>query len=90
VAISGGWGFYWRQSEQDALYGISGNVIVPSNGVPDHYAGSRPIVEIGWSPTPHLSLHLNYIFIFTGAFEERSVHATPTDSYVAPWITYRF
>ena len=55
-----------------------------------HYEGSRPIVEIGWSPTPHLSLHLNYIFIFTGAFEVRSVHATPTDSYVAPWITYRF
>lgn len=90
VAISGGWGFYWRQSEQDALYGIAGNVIVPSNGVRGHYEGSRPIVEIGWSPTPHLSLHLNYIFIFTAAFEERSVHATPTDSYVAPWIAYRF
>src|SRR6266851_4807879 len=39
VRVSAGWGFYWRQSVYDALYSISGQVIVPSNGVTDRYEG---------------------------------------------------
>jgi len=90
VSVSTGWGFYWRESEQDGLYGIPGNLIVPSNGVPGHYEGSRPIVEVAWTLNPHLSVHLNYIFVFNGRFEEQSVHATATESYISPWITYHF
>jgi hypothetical protein len=90
VSVSTGWGFYWRESEQDGLYGIPGNLIVPSNGVPEHYEGSRPIAEVAWTLNPHLSAHLNYIFVFNGRFEEQSVHATTTESYISPWITYRF
>jgi hypothetical protein len=90
VSVSTGWGFYWRESEQDGLYGIPGNLIVPSNGVPGHYEGSRPIVEVAWTLIPHLSVHLNYIFVFNGRFEEQSVHATAIESYICPWITYRF
>ena len=90
VSVSTGWGFYWRESVQDGLYGIPGNLIVPSNGVPGHYEGSRPIVEVAWRLNPHLSMHLNYTFVFNGRFEERSIHATTTESYICPWITYRF
>ena len=32
VSLSTGWGFFWRESGQDGLYGIAGNLIVPSNG----------------------------------------------------------
>src|SRR5260370_31704484 len=90
VSVSTGWGFYWRESEQDGLYGIPGNLIVPSNGVPGHYEGSRPIAEVAWTLNPHLSMHLNCSFVFNGRFEERAVHATTTESYISPWITYRF
>ena len=90
ISVSTGWGFYWRESEQDGLYGIPGNLIIPSNGVPGRYEGSRPIAEVAWTLNPHLSLHLNYIFVFNGQFEERSVHATTTESYISPWIAYRF
>jgi hypothetical protein len=90
VRVSAGWGFYWRQSAYDALYSISGQVIVPSNGVIDRYEGSRPTVQIDWPLTRHLSAHVNGIYAFNGRFEERSVHATPTMSYVSPWVTYRF
>ena len=90
VSVSIGWGFYWRESEQDGLYGIPGNLIIPSNGVPGRNEGSRPIGEVAWKPNPHLSVHLNYIFVFNGRFEERSVRATTTESYICPWITYRF
>jgi len=90
VFVSAGLGFYWRQSASDALYSISGQVIVPSNGVTDRFEGSRPTVQIDWQLTRHLSAHVNYIYVFNGQFEQRSDHATPTMSYVSPWLTYRF
>jgi hypothetical protein len=88
--VSTGWGFYWRESEQDGLYGIPGNLIVPSNGVPGRYEGSRPIAEVRWTLTSHLSIHFDYIFVFNSRFEEQSIHATASESYISPWITYRF
>jgi hypothetical protein len=88
--ISTGWGFFWRESVQDGLYGIPGNLIVPSNGVPGRYEGSRPIAEVRWTLTPHLSIHFDYIFVFNGRFEEQSIHATASESYISPYITYRF
>ena len=90
LVVSAGWGFYWRQSVDDALYGIPGQVVVPGNGVTDRYEGSRPTVQIDWQLTRHLAAHVNCIYAFNGEFEERSVHATPTMSYVSPWLTYRF
>jgi len=90
VLVSAGLGFYWRESIYDALYGIPGQVVVPSNGVTDRYEGSRPTVQIDWQLTRHLSAHVNYIYVFNGEFEQRSDRATSRMSYVSPWLTYRF
>jgi len=90
VTLSTGWGVYWRQSIHDGLYGIAGNLIVPSNGVTARYEGSRPIAQIDWDVTRRLSLHLNYIRVFNGPFERASVHGTSTLSYLSPWLVYRF
>ena len=65
-------------------------MIVPSNGVTDRYEGSRPTMQIDWQLTRHLSAHVNYIYAFNGRFEQQSFHATPTTSYVSPWMIYRF
>jgi hypothetical protein len=90
VTFSAGWGFFWRESANDGLYGIPGNLIVPSNGVKSRYEGSRPIAELDWQITRHLSAHVNYIYVFNAAFEEQSVHGTPNMSFISPWLTYRF
>jgi hypothetical protein len=90
MTFSAGWGFFWRESANDALYGIPGNVIVPSNGVKSRYEGSRPIAELDWQITRHLSAQVNYIYVFNARFEEQSVHGTGSMSYVSPWLTYRF
>jgi hypothetical protein len=90
VTFSAGWGFFWRESANDALYGIPGNIIVPSHGVKSRYEGSRPITELDWQVTRHLSAHVNYIYVFNAKFEEQSVHGTSSMSYVSPWLTYRF
>jgi len=90
VLVSAGLGFYWRESIHDALYGIPGQVVIPSNGVTDRYEGSRPTVQIDWQLTRHLSAHVNYIYVFNGQFEQRSANATSRMSYASPWLTYRF
>ncbi|MBV9180826.1 MAG: alginate export family protein [Acidobacteria bacterium] len=88
--LSTGWGFYWRESVNDGLYGIPGNLIVPSNGVKSRYEGSRPIMQIDWQVTRHVSLDVNYIYVFNAHFEEQSVHGTSNMSYISPWLTFRF
>jgi hypothetical protein len=90
ITFSAGWGFYWRESTNDGLYGIPGNLIVPSHGIRSRYEGSRPIAELDWQITRHLSAHVNYIYVFNARFEEQSVHGTPNMSFVSPWVTYRF
>jgi hypothetical protein len=90
VAIAAGWGFYWRESVHDGLYGIPGQLIVPGNGAPGRFEGSRPTVQVDWQLSRHLSAHVNYIYVFNGRFEEASVHGTSTMSFISPWLTYRF
>jgi hypothetical protein len=90
LTLSAGWGFFWRESSNDGLYGIPGNLIVPSNGVKSRYEGSRPIAQLDWQMTRHLSTHVNYIYVFNASFEEQSIHATTSMSYISPWVTYRF
>jgi hypothetical protein len=90
LTLSAGWGFFWRESSNDGLYGIPGNLIVPSNGVKSRYEGSRPIAQLDWQMTRHLSTHVNYIYVFNASFEEQSSHATTSMSYISPWLTYRF
>jgi hypothetical protein len=90
MALSAGWGFYWRENINDGLYGIPGNLVVPSNGVQSRYEGSRPIAQLDWQITRHMSAHVNYIYVFNARFEEQSVHGGSSMSFVSPWITYRF
>lgn len=49
---------------------------MPGNGVKSRYEGSRPIVQLDWQMTRHLSTHVNYIYVFNGSFEQQSNHAT--------------
>ena len=90
LTLSAGWEFFWRESANDGLYGIAGNLIVPGNGVKSRNEGSRPIAQLDWQMTRHLSTHVNYIYVFNTRFEEESIHATTSISYISPWITYRF
>ena len=90
VSISAGWGFYWRESIADGLYGIAGNLLVPGNTTRARYEGSRPIVQVDWQVTRHLSGHINYIYVFNGPFGEQAIHGTSSMSYVSPWVTYEF
>jgi hypothetical protein len=90
VSISAGWGFYWRESIHDGLYGIAGNPLVPGNTSRARYEGSRPILQADWQVNRHLSAHVNYIYVFNGPFGQQAIHGTSSMSYVSPWLTYEF
>jgi Alginate export len=90
VSVSAGWGFYWRESVHDGLYGIAGNLLVPAGSTRARYEGSRPLLQVDWQVTRHISCHVNYIYVFNGPFGEQAAHGTSGMSYVAPWITYEF
>jgi hypothetical protein len=90
ITISAGWGFYWRESIRDGLYGIAGNLLVPGNTANARYEGSRPTFEVDWQVNRHLSTHLNYISVFNGPFGLQAIHGTSGMSYVSPWVTYEF
>jgi hypothetical protein len=90
VSFSAGWGFYWRESVHDGLYGIAGNLLVAGNSTLARYEGSRPIVQLDWQVDRHLSLHANYIYVFNGPFGQQAAHGDSGMSYVSPWAVYRF
>jgi hypothetical protein len=90
ITLSGGWGFYWRESIHDGLYGIAGNLLFPGNAASARYEGSRPIFEVDWQVNRHLSAHLNCIYVFNGPFGQQSIHGTSGMSYLSPWVIYEF
>ena len=90
VSISAGWGFYWRESIRDGLYGIAGNLLVPGNTSRARYEGSRPILQADWQVNRHLSAHVNYIYVFNGPFGQQAIHGASSMSYVSPWLTCEF
>jgi Alginate export len=90
LAVSAGWGFYWRESIHDGLYGIAGNLLVPAGTTGARYEGSRPILQVDWQVDRHWSVHVNYIYVFNGPFGLQAIHGTPGMSYVSPWASYRF
>jgi hypothetical protein len=89
-SISAGWGFYWRESIHDGLYGIASNLLVPGNTSRARYEGSRPILQADWQLNRHLSAHVNYIYVFNGPFGQQAIHGTSSMSYVSPWLTCEF
>jgi len=68
------WGFLLaRERARWIWYGIPGNLIVRATSTRP-YEGSSPIAEVAWTLNPHLSVHLDYIFVSTDSSKSSSVH----------------
>jgi len=89
LSLKGGWGFYWRQSAQDGLYTVSGNLWRSGRLNENRYEGNRPIVEILWQVNKQLSVQSQFTYVFVGPFGHTPPYIADV-SYVAAWVTYRF
>jgi hypothetical protein len=93
VTTSIGWDWFWRYSNGDGLYGLSGLPVRGStfNGRPvtNRYIGQLGDMEIRWSPVEHLVLAFNFAGMINGAYLNHS--GTSHDiTYINTGATYRF
>jgi len=83
------WGFWWRQSPDDAVYRISGAPFRSGQQSQSLYVGNSPAVTVTWRATSHLTLLAGYVHFFSGTFFQE----TPPDKdvdYFTTWMTYMF
>jgi len=52
--------------------------------------GEKPLKSFVMLDLSSLAERTHYIYVFNASFEEQSIHATTSMSYISPWITYRF
>lgn len=60
--------FYWRQSLQDGVYGVAGNVLRPAGGSRSRYIGAQADAVLGWTVSRHLSFEAAYSVFRPGSF----------------------
>jgi Alginate export len=88
ISTSAGWGFFWRESLGDGLYDIAGNLRRSGRLNQARYQGNRAISGLKWQVDRHLSMEMQYMYVFNGPFTRPS--STASLSYVGVWGTYRF
>ena len=77
--------FFWRESTQDALYGI-GKVYAPRNGLHGGYIGTIPQFQVSWNFVPHWE----WTHDIAGVLTSHSVQQAGLQSGVFYMQTLRF
>jgi alginate export protein len=64
--------FFWRQSLNDALYGIPGFPLRPAGPSRARYIGTQSDVELSWPVTQHVLINAIYAQFLVGRYLEES------------------
>jgi hypothetical protein len=89
VALDADWLFWWRQSLQDGVYGVPGNLLVSAGKSNARFVGHRPGMEARWQIDRHAYLQLDYGVFFAGGFPRQSGR-TSNLNYGSLWLGYKF
>jgi uncharacterized protein with WD repeat len=68
VSVDTDWVIWWRQSLNDGIYNVPGNVLVPSSSSQARFAGHRPGIEVRWQRNSHFYIPEDYGVFFSGSF----------------------
>ena len=60
--------FYWRESLEDGVYGVAGNVLRPAGESRERYIGTQGDVVLGWEVSRQLSFEVAYSVFRPGDF----------------------
>ncbi len=83
------WVIWWRQSTNDGVYSVPGNLLVSSGTSQAHFVGHRPGIEVRWQRDAHFYIQADYGVFFARSFLQQSGH--PYDlNYASTWIGYKF
>lgn len=80
---------FFRQSLNDGLYGVPGNLL--RSGATSHarFVGTQPQIEAVWQIDRHFSYTVNYARFFAGSFIKDAPPSRDVN-YFATWLTYKF
>lgn len=81
--------FFWRQSLNDGIYGISGNLLRSGKNKKARYIGTQPSLHADWQVDSHLSFAANYTRFIAGAFLRETPPADDINFFTT-WVTYKF
>jgi hypothetical protein len=89
VSVDADWVIWWRQSLNDGVYGVPGNLLVASGQSDARFVGHRPGMEVRWQRDSHFYLQADYGIFFAGPFLRESGHAHNLN-YTSFWVGYKF
>lgn len=90
AALNGEWGWFWRQSNQDGLYGLSGMLVRPVGTTHDSYVGSQAQKTFDWQLDPHTTFEVNYLHFFVGGYLENTMPTGKDVDFVTTSVKYLF
>jgi hypothetical protein len=88
VTVDGGANWFWRYSQNDAVYAVPGFIAVPPLKTASSYVGTALDVNLTWQIQRHLSFQASYVHFFTGSYiHEAGGHDV---DYVSATIDFLF
>ncbi|MCC7386587.1 MAG: alginate export family protein [Deltaproteobacteria bacterium] len=88
LTITAAWMFFWRQSDADGLYRVSGAPQVTAGSNLDRYVGSQGALTVEWEVERHLTFVGTYSHFFPGGFLQQSGVGKHVD-FVGLWAACR-
>jgi hypothetical protein len=89
LSVIADWDFFWRESVQDGVYGVGGNLIRAGDGSRARYIGSQPSLVAEWRIQRHITAVLIYSHFATGEFLKQTGPAR-TVNYGSIWFDFKF
>jgi hypothetical protein len=89
VSVDTDWVIWWRQSLNDGVYNVPGNLLVPSSSSQARFVGHRPGIEVRWQRDTHFYVQGDYGVFFAGPFLQQNGHPHNLN-YGSMWIGYKF
>jgi hypothetical protein len=90
IALNGEWGWFWRQSTNDGIYGLGSNLLRQVGSTSDSYIGSQAQVTFDWQLDSHAHFQVNYLHFFVGGYLKNTSPAGKDVDFVTTSIQYLF
>jgi hypothetical protein len=88
--LNGEGGWFWRQSRQDGIYGLSGMLLRPVGTTQASYVGSQVQVTFNWQLDTHTFFQVNYLHFFVGGYLQNTQPTGKDVDFVTTSIQYLF
>jgi hypothetical protein len=89
LTVTPSWLFFWRENQNDGVYGVPGNLIRPVRDATSRYVGNQPAVMVNVGLGRHLSATAVWEYFIAGPFLRESGPASNI-TYFGSWVSFVF